>query len=122
MYTWTLLTREPAAPAYRTGVTDDLARVQREAEPYLESGEAFVCYIEKVRFALTADLGSTYVPVGLYWVGRLNRQARVTWSEHWGLPAVLRGGPGALQESLTSAIDCKRPGASRIPAKRSSRV
>lgn len=124
MYSWTLLTRKPADPAYRVGVTDDLARTQREAEPYLESGKAFVCRIEKVRFTMTADLSSSYAPVGLYWIGRLNSRGRVTWSEHWGYPVAIRKVP-AVPEPTTPVIDVShpgRPGPSRNHATRTSRV
>lgn len=92
MYSWTLLTRKTGDSPYMLGVTDDLAQARRVAEPHLMSGKAFLCQIEQVRYAMTvADMSSCYARTGRYWVGRLAAGGRVTWSEHFGGPAVPLG-------------------------------
>lgn len=102
MYSWTLLTRKPGDSPYMVGITDDLARARRAAEPHLVSGKAFLCHIEQVRYAMTAfDMSSCYARTGRYWVGRLTSRGRVTWSEHYGgppgAPGAGRGGPGGVR-------------------------
>jgi hypothetical protein len=95
MYSWALLTREPGDVPYMLGITDDLAHAQRVAEPHLMSGKAFLCHIERVRYAMTvADMNSCYMSTGQFWVGRLAASGRVAWSEHCGAPC-MPGDPDA---------------------------
>ncbi|MBO0822013.1 MAG: hypothetical protein J2P26_14340 [Nocardiopsaceae bacterium] len=86
MYLWKLLTGKPGDSPYMLGITDNLTHARRVAEPYLESGQARVCYIDQARFAMTTspDMSSSYACTGRYWSGERNRRGRVTWSEHWG--------------------------------------
>ena len=97
MYSWTLLTHRPGDVPYMLGITDDLAHVRSVVEPYLRSGQAFLCYIEQVRFAMTAaDMNSCYAYTGQYWIGRLAEDEQVVWTEHCGavVPPDQRDGPG----------------------------
>jgi hypothetical protein len=92
LFSWTLLTRKPGDVPYMMGITDDMDRARRVAEPHLVSGMAFLCHIERVRYAMTAaDMRSCYMSTGQYWVGRLAEGGRVAWSEHFGGPGVSPG-------------------------------
>ena len=89
MYSWALLTREPGDVPFMLGITDSLARARSVAEPHLRSGRAFLCHIERVRYAMTADgMDSCYAGTGVYWVGRLAADGSVVWTEHCGTGTV----------------------------------
>ena len=82
MYCWTLLSRNISETPFLLGVTDDLARAQRLAEPHLISGRAFLSYIEAVRSAMSVhSLDTCYVRTGRVWIGRRTISGRVSWQE-----------------------------------------
>jgi len=85
MYCWNLLTGDISDVPFLMGVTSDLDEAMRICEPYVISGRAFLCYIEAVRPAMTADgLDPCYVRTGRHWIGRRTIHGRVHWEEREG--------------------------------------
>lgn len=91
MYLWALLSGDTSAPPAVRGITDNLDRAMRVAEPYLVGERAFLCWIVQVRYAMTVpSMDMCYVPTGRAWNGRRNIRGGVTWQEtetQAGLPA-----------------------------------
>ena len=91
MYLWALLSADTSASPAVRGITDNLDRAMRVAEPYLIEERAILCRIAQVRYAMTVpSMDMCYVQTGRGWNGRRDNRGGVTWQEtetQAGLPA-----------------------------------
>ncbi len=85
MYLWFLLGNDLMGRPIQQGITDDVAKAMRAAEPQLKDGRAFICVIEEVRLRINVTgLNENYAATGKRWNGRRNSSDGV----HWQLIAV----------------------------------
>lgn len=87
MYLWSLLGNDLMAQPILHGITDDLARAMRTAEPHLMDGRAFICVIDEVRLRINVTgLDENYASTGRRWSGRRNNSHGVRWQHVAGPP------------------------------------
>jgi len=87
MYLWSLFGNDLMGRPVLHGVTDDLAKAMRAAEPRLKEGHAFICVIEEVRLRINVTgLDENYAPTGKRWNGRRNTSDGVHWRSIAGSP------------------------------------
>jgi len=80
MYLWSLLGNDLMGRPIQHGITDDMAKAMRAAEPLLKDGRAFICVIEEVRLRINVTgLDENYAATGKRWNGRRNRNDGVHW-------------------------------------------
>lgn len=87
MYLWSLFGYDLMERPVLYGITDDLAKAMRAAEPLLKEGRAFICVIEEVRMLISVTgLEENYAPTGKRWNGRRNTSDGVHWRLSSGSP------------------------------------
>lgn len=80
MYLWSLFGHDLMERPVLYGITDDLAKAMRAAEPPLKDGRAFICVIEEVRMRINVTgLEENYAATGKRWNGRRNTSDGVHW-------------------------------------------
>jgi hypothetical protein len=80
MYLWSLFGNDLMGRPIQHGITDDLAKAMRAAEPELTGGRAFICVIEEVRLRINVTgLDENYAATGKRWNGRRNTSNGVHW-------------------------------------------
>jgi hypothetical protein len=80
MYLWSMFGNDLMGRPIQHGITDDLAKAMRTAEPELKGGRAFICVIEEVRLRINVTgLDENYAPTGKRWNGRRNTSDGVHW-------------------------------------------
>jgi hypothetical protein len=80
MYLWSLFGYDLMERPVLHGITDDLAKAMRAAEPPLKDGRAFICVIEEVRMRINVTgLEENYAATGKRWNGRRNTSDGVHW-------------------------------------------
>jgi hypothetical protein len=80
MYLWSLFGYDLMERPIMHGVTDDVAKAMRAAEPQLKDGRAFICVIEEVRLRISVTgLEENYVATGKRWNGRRTNSDGVHW-------------------------------------------
>src|ERR1022692_2087395 len=80
MYLWSLFGHDLMERPILHGITDDLAKAMRAAEPPLKDGRAFICVIEEVRMRINVTgLEENYAATGKRWNGRRNTSDGVHW-------------------------------------------
>ncbi len=108
MYLWSLFGYDLMAGPLLHGVTDDLAKAMRAAEPQLTDGRAFICVIEEVRMRINVTgLEENYAATGKRWNGRRTTSDGVHWrlivgpaepSQLYRIPeSAFHGDPGDLR-------------------------
>jgi hypothetical protein len=81
MYLWSLFGNDLMARPLQHGITDDLAKAMRAAEPVVTDGRAFICVIEEVRMRINVTgLEENYAATGRRWNGRRNTSGGVHWN------------------------------------------
>lgn len=80
MYLWSLFGHDLMKRPVQHGITDDLAKAMRAAEPRLKDGQAFICVVEEVLIRISVTgLEESYAPTGRRWNGRRTTSNGVHW-------------------------------------------
>ncbi len=80
MYLWSLFGYDLMERPVLYGITDDLAKATRAAEPPLKDSRAFICVIEEVRMRISVTgLEENYAATGKRWHGRRTTSGGVHW-------------------------------------------